>query len=188
MMIAYNTQASNPDKHPQMPSNYYFDCYEIDDSRQSEFEGLGYTVKTEAEFNTIMNAIDLSAYNAAIAPTTDQIIDQALLDAQDEGARLLAQFKRENVENGISSTDLTPFVSKFVHNLEHFMDQGSLKEAVNELDRLIAYPSTFVVTITDTRLGATTTKLKSQLSPYITNTRMTDYKHLIQDYLGVPHT
>lgn len=69
MKIAYNLQSSNANKHPQMPDNYFYEKYEIEDIEQSRFEGLGYLVKTPEEFESIMSDIDLTAYNAAVAPT-----------------------------------------------------------------------------------------------------------------------
>jgi hypothetical protein len=191
MKIAYKTQSQNSDKHPQMPDSYYWQKYEINDDRQSEFENLGFTVLSETIFNSTMSAIDMTAYNTAVAPTIQEVISNAIIEAQKFGIKLVDQFKSENVLLGISSTDKIPFVVKFMHNLDHYLASGSTKEAISELDRLILSPDITVITIADpTQLNPAATKsyTKAQLSPFITNARLTIYKNMLQDYHGIPRT
>jgi hypothetical protein len=168
MKIAYNTQITNQFKHPQMPDNYPFTVYEIDDSRQSEFELQGFILMTPADYTTYVASIDMTAYNIAIAPPISDIIDSIVASAAIKGLEIVKQFKRENVLMGINAQQ-TVDVTKKCHWMEHFLIAGSLKAAVIEMDSLIASDL-------------------SSYSPFITSARITTYKHIVQDFLGVAQT
>jgi hypothetical protein len=168
MMIAYTLQSSNPIKHPDMPELAPFLVSEIEDSRQLEFEQLGYIVSTQEEFDLYVVSIDMTAYNTAMSPTLEDIIDSSVLRAKSEGYKLVQKFARENVLMGITAVT-TVAVTKKCHWMEHFLLGGSFKAAVIEIDSLIVSDLT-------------------GLSPFVTTTRLTEYKHLVQTYLGVPLT
>lgn len=191
MMIAYNIQSSNLFKHPSMPGEYFFEKYEIAEERQSEFKDLGYIVKTQADFESIMAAIDLSAYTTAIEPTLDSIVNNSIVSAIAFGSSLMLKFKRENVYLGISATDKIPYVTRFAHYLAHFLEDGSAKEAIKEIDRLILLDdlsTTSAPVPTSENPTAANSYTKAELGPFITNARLTVFKNLIQDYFGIPHT
>ena len=168
MKIAFNTQSTNANRHPAMPTTYPFIVYEIEDSRQEEIESLGYLVMILDEFNTYKNSININAYNQAMATPVDVIIDTAVLDAATKGTELVRQFKRENVLMGITPQS-TVDVTKKCHWMAHFLMDGSLKAAIIEIAALIGQDL-------------------SQYVPFITSERLTVYKHRVQDYLGVVRT
>ena len=169
MIVAFTLQSTNINKHPQMPVNYPFTVYEVDDSRQAEFEAQGFTVLSINDFNTYKNSIDISAYTAAMAPTVSQIIDTSLSAAQIKGKELTDKFKRENIMMGISDPALTATlvaVVKKCHWIEHLLLQGTLRGAIYEMDSVIASDLT-------------------GLAPFVTVARVTDFKHQVQDFLGI---
>lgn len=169
MMIAYTLQSSNPDKHELMPDDYFFEKYEIEDSRQSEFENKGFTVVSPEDFSTIMGAISITAYNSAVNPISG-IVNVSIMAAENFGLQLMNQFVIENVLMGITQAGKTVSVTTYLHKLSHYMMTGSLYAAIIEVDSIIA----------DTG--------KDSLSPFVTNDRMIVYKHKIQDYLGIAET
>ena len=121
----------------------------------------------------------------------NSVIDNALLSAIDFGAKVMTQFKRENVLLGISYTDKIPYVQGFLHNLLHMLESGSAKEAINELDRLIAAPDTVSVVYDKKNIDGSITQTsytKLQLAPFITNVRLTAFKNQLQDFYGIPRT
>jgi hypothetical protein len=168
LAIAFNTQADNAYKHEAMPINYPFMVYEIDDSRSSEFVAMGYTVTTLEGFNAYRDAIDISAYHAAIATPVLEVIDSLVAEAAAKGGELAKQFKRENVLMGINSQQ-TVDVTKKCHWMAHFLADGSLKAAIIEMDLLLGQDL-------------------SAYSPFLTVERLTTYKHYVQEYLGVALT
>ena len=151
-----------------MPDNYFFDKYEIEDARALEFEALGYIVCTEAEFNQTMNAIDLTAYNAAIAPTPQEIVDKKISDAKTFGETILNEFSRDNVLVGITQAGKTEAVTRYLHFVQHYVETGSLYAAINEINIKLSEG------------------IPENLAPFVTNDRMINFLNKIKIYLGIP--
>lgn len=168
MMIAYKPQSQNVDKHPQMPDEYYFEKYEIDDSLQEQFSSLGYIVLSVENFNSAMSAIDLTSYNAAIAPTSAEIVAKIVENAANFGISISDEFKTENVMMGITQSGKTGVITKYLHWVEHFVEAGSLYEAIKEID----------VKLTE--------GVPADYAPFITADRLTTFKNKIKTYLGIP--
>lgn len=173
MKTGFNTQADNPDKHPLMPSGYPFHTYEVaDDFDETDLLSQGYTFLTDADFATYITTFDLTAYNTAIAPTINQIVEQKIADAQAFGMQVLIDFATENVLMGITQAGQTIPVNLYLHRLGHYIGTGSLYAAIDEMNTIIA----------------DTTTAKTSLYPFVSDARITTYKNRIQTYLGVPLT
>jgi hypothetical protein len=167
MMIAYTKQSSNPLKLVAMPDDYYWEKYEIDETLQEQFANLGYIVLTVENFETQMAAIDLTAYNTAIAPTPTQVVEKKISDAKDFGESILKEFATENVLMGITQAGKTEAVTRYLHFVEHYIEQGSLYAAINEIN---------------TKL---TEGIPAELSPFVTTARITVFLNKIKVYLGI---
>jgi hypothetical protein len=168
MKIAYRKQSQNPDKHPLMNNDYFFDKYEIADDQEQAMIDAGYTVLSEQDFNSTMAALDLTAYNAAIAPTSTEIVNGIVERAKVFGDSIAKEFKTENVLMGITQAGKTVAVTKYMHWIEHHTLAGSLYAALEEI-------------ATKQAEG-----LPSDLSPFVTDERLTAFKNKIKVYLGIP--
>lgn len=168
MRIAFKTQIENPDKHAQMPDGYVWEKYEIEDNRHAEFEAMGFTILSIEEFNSVMAAIDLTAYNAAIAPTGSEIVNGIVERAKAFGESVAKEFKTENVLMGITQAGKTVAVTKYMHWIEHHTLAGSLYAALEEIAVKKAEG------------------LPSDLAPFITTERLTAFENKIKTYLGIP--
>lgn len=168
MMIAYRPQSLNPDKPALMPDGYYWDKYEIEDGLVESFVAQGYTVISVESFNSDMSAIDLTAYNASIAPTAQQTVEAVVAAAKSFGEQLVAEFKTENVLMGITQAGKTVAVTKYLHWVEHHTLAGSLYASLEEIAVKQAEG------------------IPSDLAPFVTDARLTTFKNKIQIYLGVP--
>lgn len=104
--------------------------------------------------------------------TTTEIVDAAIAAAKAFGGDLADQFARENVLLGITQAGQTIPVSKYCHDLWHYMTTGSLYAAETQLNTMI----------NDVGLE------KLALAPFVTNTRLTAYLGYIQAYLSNPST
>lgn len=99
--------------------------------------------------------------------STKEIIKKALIDAQKFGLEMIDIFKEKNVEMGISQLNLTKEVSDYCHWLNHYLEQGSLRAALKQID----------IYLQDTDRGP--------VSQFITDERLNYYKARIQNYLGI---
>lgn len=84
----------------------------------------------------------------------------------------MADFSAENIILGIVASGKTLALMDYLLRLQQILQTGSLYVAISQLDLYIADSSSE----------------KTLLDPFITNTRLSDYKHRIQDYLGIPRT
>jgi len=126
-----------------------------------------------------MTDVELAAHIAAnqttydawedvyFAPTPDQIVTKSLRGAEVFGRTLIESFKKENVLAGITQAGKTKAVADYCHKLEHYLGTGSLYAAIDEIDVLLL------------------TVALSGLSPFVTSTRLNDYKTKLQVYLGI---
>lgn len=175
MKVAFNLQKDNLTKHPLMPDNYPYHVYEVEDNFvEDDLVSQGYTFLSKVNFDAYVASIDMTAYNNELSLTNiqlsaiEQSIDQSVMSATEKGDDIVKRFKRENVILGIDDLQIVQ-LHKLCHWLEHFLEAGSLKAAVIELDHLIM-------------------NLDTTLTPFITLERLTSIKNEVQDYLGVPRT
>jgi len=103
------------------------------------------------------------------APTPDQIVAKSLRNAERFGKDLIEDFKKGNVLSGITQAGKTKAVADYCHRLEHYIGTGSLYAALAEIDVMLA-------DITLPLLN---------LSPYVTTTKLNEFKAKIQAYLGM---
>jgi hypothetical protein len=158
MKVIFNTQSENPEKHPQMPDNYPFHQYEVDDS----FDGTdlilqGYNCLSEADFDSYVSAIDLTAYNNATAPNLDEIIEEKVAKLRVICADILQQFLVENILMGIDAPT-TILVANYLHMVAHYLQYSAVETAIYRIDALLAAP------------------IPDNLKPFITFARLTTFK------------
>lgn len=177
MKVGFNLQSENITKHPLMPDNYPYHIYEVEDNfPEEDLLSQGYTFLPKSDFDAMVASFDLTAYNAAIlaengGPQLSELelkISNSIMSAEEKGEEIIAKFKRENVLLGITEVE-TVAIIKVCHWLEHFLESGSLKGAIVELDHLIQTVS-------------------PNLAPFVTIERLTSIKNEIQDYLNIPRT
>lgn len=87
-------------------------------------------------------------------------------NAIERGKELLIEFASENVLMGITAAGKTKAVADYLQNIDRYARTGSLYECVNEIDTLIAG------------------EIPVDLSPFVTETRLLNFKQLVLDYLG----
>lgn len=92
-------------------------------------------------------------------------IRQIVRNARIFGEDLIDTFATENILMGITQAGKTKAVSDYLADVTRYAQTGSLYEVINEIDRLIA-------------LG-----IPSDLSPFVTNQRMNDFKQKVITYL-----
>ena len=122
-------------------------------------------------FSEQLTAPEIAEVDAIVAahsynPTSD-IVKKTLNNAIEFGTRLLLDFATENILLGITQSGKTGAVTLYLHKLGHYISTGSLYEALNEIDALVA-------------AGVDVT-----LAPFVTEARLLSYKTQIQEYLGV---
>lgn len=105
-------------------------------------------------------------------PTFSDIVDASLLNSVIFGAELIQAFKKANVMAGITVYNKTKPVSDYLHWMNHYLEQGSLYAAIQQIDIYLA----------DSGRAAL------NLSPFVTDTILTKCKNDIQDYLRIPRT
>lgn len=101
------------------------------------------------------------------SPTTSDIISSSINSAIIFGNKLMGDFIIENVELGITQAGKTIVVTTYLHKLNHYVSAGSLYAAITEMNNILADDN------------------KDSLSPFVTNDRITTYKHRVQAYLGL---
>jgi len=127
---------------------------------------------------------------SSILPINDRI-DSALKDAIAFGDQIMMQFKRESILLGISYSDKIPYVHSILHILNHMLEAGSAKEAIKEVDRVIALADSFVISHDRLEPDGTISVLeytKGELAPFVTNARLRSFKNQLEDYYGLPRT
>lgn len=104
--------------------------------------------------------------------TIQEIVSGKIENAQVFGNQLLNEFATDNVLMGITQAGQTIHVTDYLHKLSHYILTGSLYAAIQQINNIIA----------------DTSETKENLSPFVTNERMVEYKHKIQDFLEIPRT
>lgn len=101
-------------------------------------------------------------------PNSDEIsanVSMIVRNACNFGAELANKFATENVLMGITSANKTLPVSDYLQKLSYYLTTGSLYGAVSKIDELIS-------------LG-----IPPELSPFVTEARLLEYRAAIMDYL-----
>lgn len=121
---------------------------------------------------TIVNNYWSGLTAAYFQPTMSDMVDASLANATAFGATLIEAFKKSNVMAGITVYNKTKPVSDYLHWMNHYLEQGSLYAAIQQIDIYLA----------------DTNRASLGLSPFVTDDVLTNCKHQIQDYLQVPRT
>lgn len=124
----------------------------------------------EGEQTEVLDSI-VNGHNLP-GPSISEIIDASLANAEKEGKRLIQKFKKENVLSGITQMNKTKEVSDYLHWMNHYLEQGSLYAAIQQVDIYIQDQN----------------RANLQLEPFVTDEVLTGYKHELQDYLNIPRT
>lgn len=103
-------------------------------------------------------------------PTIQEILTVKISDAMNFGNNLIVQASVENITMGITQAGKTKVVSDYLDNMQTYLKAGSLYAAVDELNLLLAQD------------------IPTNVAPYVTAARLTNYKNQIQTYLGLPLT
>ncbi len=117
---------------------------------------------TEAEWTSRL--LDFQYQNPQLEAV--DAVKVVIKDARRFGENLLENFSAENVLMGITAAGKTGAVVNYLHKLSHYISTGSLYEAINEVDALIA------------------AGLPEDLEPFVTEERLNDYKNTISEYLA----
>jgi hypothetical protein len=88
------------------------------------------------------------------------------------GNQLIVQIASQNVSMGITQYGKTLDVMNYTAQVILCLNTGSLYEAINQINILIA----------------DTSSTKTNVAPFITNDNLTSIKYQIQNYLGVPNS
>lgn len=83
------------------------------------------------------------------------------------GEKIMLQFVAENISFGITQAGKTKDVSDYLSNIQRYIQTGSLYEVISEIEFLIDEG------------------LPSDLSPFITESRLNSFKGKITSYLGI---
>lgn len=115
---------------------------------------------TESELNSVEAQVLSHDYTDPVQ-VARTLINEAMLF----GNELIITFAYENVLMGITQNNKTKAVADYLANLIRYTQTGSLYEVINEIDRLI------------------NEGLPVELEPYITETRLLNFRQKILDYL-----
>lgn len=102
-------------------------------------------------------------------PDSSAAISAIVKNATEFGQGLINRFTLENIGMGVTQAGKTYALTMFCHKLIHFLSVGSLYAALQEAAILLA----------------DTSQAKTDLSPFLTNNRLNEYKEHIEDYLGM---
>lgn len=117
---------------------------------------------SEDDRNTLDNIVAAHSH-IEITDYTQAIIRNAIAFAQEQ----IIVFAAENIAMGITSAGKTKLVADYLSDITRYAQTGSLYEIVNEIDKLIS------------------DGIPSNLSPFVTETRLNNFKIKIFQYLGV---
>lgn len=102
------------------------------------------------------------------SPSPAEYVQSVITAAITFGNQLVISFAAENVLLGITQTNKTKEVSDYLANVLRYIQSGSLYEVINEINRL------------------ETEGLPSELSPFVTTSRLLSFKNKVEAYLGIP--
>jgi len=88
-------------------------------------------------------------------------------NAMNFGATLKIEFAAENIAMGITQAGKTKAVADYLAKVIVYLDTGSLYEVINEVNSLISEG------------------IPSELSPFVTESRLNTFKAKVQTYLGI---
>jgi hypothetical protein len=111
-----------------------------------------------------------NALPTAFAPTVEEVIAAKIYSAAEFGATIVFQAKVGNVAQGITQAGKTKEVSDFLRSIARYLNEGSLYAAIAAIDDLID------------------AEIPIDIQPFVTVARLTDTKHKVQDFLGIPRT
>jgi hypothetical protein len=163
MIICYNTHINDPDKPELMPASAVWHVYEFEDDNHSSIADLvsqGYVAATPAEYAAYVSSIDMTAYNASLLPTLQEVFSNtkaALINMFDE---IEETFEAEITAMGINPP-FTGMVVQYLHFMDHYMEVGAWSQVLVEIDRLLA------------------AGVPPELAPFVTAERLTVFKNKI---------
>lgn len=99
-------------------------------------------------------------------PTTAELINTSINEARIFGNEIIVKASVENVAMGITQAGKTRAVADLFSKLQYYLTTGSLHAAVAEINDIIA------------------AGLDPNLEPFVTETRLNNYKQQIEDYLA----
>jgi len=157
--------------------DYIFNKQEVNLSKltlelsQLNISGLSYShgqVTVHAIQTLDSNQLDSiqTIINDHIAADPSETVRRIISNAMQFGNELMITFAAENVLMGITQLNKTKDVSDYLANVTRYIQTGSLHEVINEVNRLIA------------------NGLPEDLAPFITETRLLQFKQKILDYLN----
>lgn len=135
-----------------------------------EFVGL---VRQDTTVHVILNVPPttelISQIEAIIPPPSMTQLEQVKMVIANSiafGNDLISQFAAENVIMGITQANKTKAVADYLSDVTRYLSTGSLYEVINEINRLQQ------------------NEIPQDLTPFVTNERMNEFKNKIEDYLS----
>lgn len=125
---------------------------------------------TQQEEDYVYDYWDSLTEQTETTPTSEEQLENIknlVKQAMTFGQGLIITFAAENVAMGITQANKTRQVATYLSNLQVFLNSGSLYGALQEIDDII------------------TAGIPENLSPYVTEERLLEYKEIIEDYLGI---
>ena len=121
-------------------------------------------------FDDDLSVNEVDSLDSAIAihnhRTPEEEVKIIVSNAIKFGQELIIDFASQNVLMGITQAGKTKDVADYLSNLMRYAQSGSLYEVINETNLLISQG------------------LPSDLSPFITESRMNEFKQKVIDYLS----
>lgn len=111
------------------------------------------------------NQVEISTY--VQNEISKETVRNAISNAINFGNTLIKDFATENVLMGITQAGKTKAVADYLSDIMRYSQSGSLYEVINQIDFLISEG------------------IPLDLSPFVTEARLLDFKQQIQNFLGV---
>jgi 6-pyruvoyl-tetrahydropterin synthase len=137
------------------------------------------SIELKIMFHTTESQLDIDYVNSYWSSITSQTestpnaeeqleyVKTIIKNAVQFGQDLIITFAAENVSQGITQAGKTRAVATYLANIQVLLNGGSLYGALDEIDDLV------------------TAGIPSDLSPFITEQRLLNYKEIIEEYLGL---